>query len=183
MAKKVIVFLADGFEEIEALTTVDLLRRAGMEVTTASVMENRGVMGSHKVFVRADIMAADADSASAALAVLPGGTVGTENLGKCDVVKEQAKAFAAEKHVAAICAAPTVLAGLGLLEGKKAVCYPGLDSQMGGALMQDAPAVADGRVITGRSAGAATLFALEIIRQMEGEDAMKRIKDEIVYEA
>ena len=181
MAKNVIVFLAAGFEEIEALTTVDLLRRAGMEVKMASVMDSRGVIGSHNIFVRADIMAADADFAATDLVVLPGGTVGTQNLGKSDIVKEQAKAFAAGKHVAAICAAPTVLAELGLLDGKKAVCYPGLDNKMGGALMQDAPAVVDGNIITGRSAGGAIPFALEIIRQMLGEDAMNKIKDEIVF--
>ena len=179
--KNVIVFLADGFEEIEALAVVDLLRRAGMDVKTASVMKSRGVVGSHNVFVRADVMASDADFASADLVVLPGGTVGTQNLGNSDIVKEQAKAFAAGKHVAAICAAPTVLAGLGILDGKKAVCYPGLDGQMGGALMQDAPAVVDGNIITGRSAGGAIPFALEIIRVLLGEDAMKKIKEEIVY--
>jgi len=181
MAKNVIVFLADGFEEVEALTVVDLLRRAGMDVRTASVMENRGVLGSHHIFVRADIMAADADYAAADLVVLPGGSVGTENLGKSDIVKEQARIFAAEKHVAAICAAPTVLAGLGLLEGKKAVCYPGLENRMDGAVMQDAPAATDGNIITGRSAGGAIPFALEIIRQLLSEEDMKKIKEEIVF--
>lgn len=181
MAKNVIVFLADGFEEIEALTVVDLLRRAGMEVKTASVMESRGVVGSHDVFVRADVMAVDADYASADLVVLPGGSIGTQNLGKSDIVKEQAKAFASDKHVAAICAAPTVLAGLGILEGKKAVCYPGMENMMEGAVMQDAPSVADGNIITGRSAGGAIPFVLEIIRQLLGEEAMKNIKEEIVF--
>lgn len=179
--KNVIVFLADGFEEIEALTVVDLLRRAGMHVTTASVMEQRGVVGAHNVFVRADAMAQDVDYAVADLVVLPGGGVGTENLGKSEIVKEQCRAFAADKMLAAICAAPTVLAGLGLLDGKKAVCYPGMEGGMHGAIMQDVPCVVDGNIITGRAPGAAIPFALELIRQLEGEEAMLEVKAGIVW--
>ena len=113
--KKVIVFLADGFEEVEALTVVDLLRRAGIQVTTASVMENRGIMGAHDIFVRADAMAEDVNFSEADLIVLPDGGVGTENLGKSSIVREQCLSFAKDKQVAAICAAPTVLTHVWLL--------------------------------------------------------------------
>lgn len=180
MSKKVIVFLAEGFEEIEALTVVDLLRRAGIRVETASVMNRRGVLGAHDVVVRADIMAEDADYNSADMVVLPGGGVGTMNLGKSSIVKKQCMAFAEKKQLAAICAAPTVLAALGLLEGKKATCYPGMEGEMKGALMQDQPAVVDGNIITGRAPGAAIPFALELIRQLLGEEAMEEVKAGIV---
>ena len=179
---KVIVFMADGFEEVEALTVVDLLRRAGAQVTMASVMQNRGVTGAHDVFVRADAMAQDVDFAEADLVVLPGGGVGTENLGKSEIVKEQCLAFAKDKHVAAICAAPTVLAGLGLLEGRKAVCYPGMEGGMRGAVIQDQAVVVDGNIITGRAPGAATPFALELIRQFLGEEAMQEVRAGLVWQ-
>ena len=179
--RQVIVFLADGFEEVEALTVVDLLRRAGIDVITASIMESCGVMGAHHVFVRADAMAQDVDFEAADLVVLPGGGVGTENLRKSGIVKEQCLSFAREKHVAAICAAPTVLAGLGLLEGKKAVCYPGMEEGMHGAVMLYQPVVVDGNIITGRAPGAAIPFALEIIRQFLGEEAMQQVKTGLVW--
>lgn len=182
MEKKVIVFLADGFEEIEALTIVDLLRRAQIDVITASVMERRGVSGAHDVIVRADMMAQDVDYDSADMVVLPGGGVGTENLKNSRIVQEQCRAFAATKQVAAICAAPTVLAGLGLLEGRKATCYPGMEGGMQGALMKEAPAVTDGNIITGRAPGAAIPFALELIRYLSGEEKMLEVKAGIVWE-
>lgn len=181
MEKYVIVFLADGFEEVEALTVVDLLRRAGICVTTASVMEDREVKGAHDIPVKADAMAQDVDYNRADLVVLPGGGHGTENLGKSQIVKEQCLAFADGKQVAAICAAPTVLAGLGLLENRKATCYPGMEGGMHGALMQNQPVVADGNITTGRAPGAAIPFALELIRQLRGEEAMLQVKAGLVW--
>lgn len=179
--KNVIVFLADGFEECEGLAAVDLLRRAGAKVTTASVMNRLDVTGAHDVIVRADVLAQDADYASADLLVLPGGGVGTQNLSKSEIVQKQCRAFAADKLLAAICAAPTVLAGLGLLEGRKAVCYPGMESMMRGAVMVNEPAVVDGNIITGRGPGAAYDFALELIRQLMDEETSRKIRAEIVY--
>ena len=104
--KKVIIFLADGFEEIEALASVDLLRRAGIDVTTASIMGRLEVTAAHNVVVKADVLAEDADYAAADMIVLPGGGVGTQNLAKSELVREQCLAFAKDRLVSAICAAP-----------------------------------------------------------------------------
>ena len=111
--KKIYVFLADGFEEIEALTVVDLLRRAGLDVVTVSIMEDTQVMGSHRIPVTADALFSETDCADADLLVLPGGAVGTDNLEKCQPLLELVKSYVSQnKKVAAICAAPRILGGL-----------------------------------------------------------------------
>ena len=181
MMKKVIVFLADGFEEIEALASVDLLRRAGIDVTTASIMGRIDVTGAHDVVVKADVLAEDADYAAADMIVLPGGGVGTQNLAKCELVRKQCLAFAKDKLVSAICAAPTVLAGLGLLEGKNATCYPGMEGGMHGAVMSGETVTLDGNITTGRAPGAAIPFALELIKRLAGEEKAASVKSDIVY--
>ena len=178
--KTVIVFLADGFEECEALASVDLMRRAGISIITASVMGRLEVMAAHSVEVKADVLAEEADFDSADMIVLPGGGVGTQNLSKSVIVKEQCLSFAKNKMVAAICAAPTILAGLGLLEGRKATCYPGLESKMHGAVMIPAKTVTDGNIITGQAPGAAYVFALELIKALLGADAADRVAADIV---
>ena len=122
---RVYVFLADGFEEIEGLTVVDILRRAGVDTTTVSIMERRNVMGSHKIPVMADACFGEVDFSEGELLVLPGGMPGTRYLGECRPLTELLLQFFREgRKVAAICAAPSVLGGLGILEGKKAACYP-----------------------------------------------------------
>ena len=178
--KKVIVFLADGFEEIEALATVDLLRRGGIQVTTASIMGRIEVCGAHEICVKADVLAQEADYASADMVILPGGGVGTQNLAACELVKEQCLSFAKDKLVSAICAAPTVLAGIGLLEGRAATCYPGMESGMHGAVMSGEAVTVDGNITTGRGPGAAIPFALELIRRLAGEEKAAQVKAEIV---
>ena len=179
--KKTVVFLADGFEECEALVTVDLLRRAGTEVITASVMGRRQITAGHQVVVTADAMAEDVDFTDVDMIVLPGGGLGTKNLTESPLVAEQCMAFAKEKLIGAICAAPGVLGGLGLLEGKRATCYPGCEERMKGACATGENATVDGNIITGRAAGCAYDFALELIRALEGDAKAAQIAQEIVY--
>ena len=178
--KTVIVFLADGFEECEALASVDLMRRAGINVVTASVMGRLEVTAAHNVLIRADVLAEEADYDFADMIVLPGGGIGTQNLAKSETVKQQCISFAENKMVAAICAAPTVLAGLGLMEGRTATCYPGMENLMHGAVMVPARTVTDGNIITGQAPGAAYVFALELIRTLLGSDTADRIASDIV---
>ena len=179
--KKVIVFLADGFEDCEAVATVDLLRRAGVDVKTASIMENRKVKSAHDIIVMADIMAQDADFAEADMIILPGGGGGTENLKKSELVRQQCLSFAKDKMVAAICAAPTVLGELGILEGKKATCYPGCEEGLKGAEYTQETVTVDENIITGRAPGAAYAFGLELIKILEGEEASEAVRSAIVF--
>ena len=172
---KVIVFFADGMEECEGLLAVDLLRRAGSEVVTASVNATTAVFTSHGIRLEADTTAEAADYASADMIVLPGGVKGTENLASCAIVREQCLSFAAEKKAAAICAAPSIFASLGLLEGRRATVHPGFEEKMEGALLTHEPVTVDGNLTTGRALGAAIPFALELVRQLEGAEKAESI--------
>ena len=182
MMKTTIIFLADGFEECEALLAVDLLRRAGVDVQMTSVMKGLEVASSRKIRVQADVMAEDVDYASTDMIVLPGGRIGTENLRKNKIVRTQCRAFSAEgKFVAAICAAPSILAKLGLLEGKEATCHPDYEDKMGGAVLTQESVAVAGNIITGQGLGAGFPFAFELVRVLAGEDEVKRIKKAICY--
>ena len=146
---KVYVFLAEGFEEIEGLTVVDLLRRAGVETEMVSVMDGKQIKGSHGIKVTADSMFDDADFSDADILVLPGGMPGTLNLGNhtglCEILK---KHYEAGKMVAAICAAPSVFGELGFLKGRIATCYPGFESKLEGAIVCATKVAVDENVIT-----------------------------------
>jgi 4-methyl-5(b-hydroxyethyl)-thiazole monophosphate biosynthesis len=178
---KVYVFLAEGFEEIEGLTVVDLLRRANISTEMVSIGEVL-VKGSHGILVTADGLFEDYDYADAELLVLPGGMPGTLNLGNheglCTLLK---KHFAQGKKVAAICAAPSVLGKLGILEGKKATCYPGFEDQLTGAVLSEEKAVVDGTVITGKGMGAAIEFSLALIAQLVDQETAEKIGKAIIY--
>ena len=179
---EVCVFLADGFEEIEGLTVVDMLRRAGVSVETVSVMEKKKIVGSHGIIVKADKRFKKADFSETKMLVLPGGLKGTENLKAHQGVQAQVVDFAMTgKYVAAICAAPTILAELGLLDGKKAVCYPSMEEELTGAEVADEPAVADGNVITGRGMGASIEFALLLIEALRGREKADEIAEQVVF--
>ena len=179
--KTAIVFLAEGFEECEGLLVVDLLRRAGVRVITASVTGRREVVSSHQVPITADALAEDADFASADMLVLPGGMPGTTHLGESPIVLEQCRAFAGDRYVAAICAAPSVLASLGLLEGKNAACHPSVEPKMAGAVLTGRPVETAGNVITGQGLGAAIPFALELVRLLTDQETADRIAAAICY--
>lgn len=182
MTKKVYVFLADGFEEVEGLTAVDLLRRAGAEVVTVSVMSGRTVQGSHQIPVTADILFEEADYTDADMLVLPGGMPGTLNLKQHFGLKTLLKQHEAkEKYIAAICAAPSVFGALGFLNGRKASVYPGMEDTLTGAdVSYDAVSV-DGHVITSRGVGTAIPFALELIAVLCGREKSDEIGKSIVY--
>lgn len=180
--KKIGIMVADGYEEVEMLTVVDLLRRESLICDIISVTGNKELTSSHKVTVLADVMFADADFDSYDALVIPGGMPGTINLGKHAGVCEQLKkAYADGKLVAAICAAPTVFGSLGILEGKRAICYPGMEDGLTGANVTVEPVVADGNIITSRGMGTAIDFALAILAYFEGKEAAASLAEKIVY--
>ncbi|MCF0228819.1 MAG: DJ-1/PfpI family protein [Parasporobacterium sp.] len=180
--KTAIVFLADGMEECEALVTVDMLRRAGINVITASIMKRHEVTSSHNITVIADALAEDVDYSAADAVILPGGMPGTTNLNNCELVKQQCVSFAAGRYVAAICAAPMVLGGLGLLKGRKATCYPGFDKYLEGAEYTGESAVTDGNIITGKGMGAAIPFSMAIITALIDAETAADIAASVMYE-
>ncbi|MBQ8403069.1 MAG: DJ-1/PfpI family protein [Clostridia bacterium] len=178
--KKVIVFLADGTEEIEALTPVDMLRRAGAEVTFAGVPAAKCTC-SHGVKITADKAACDCVGEEYDMVVLPGGMPGTLNLGASeDVKKIVTKAYENGKFVAAICAAPSVLGGMGLLAGKRATCYPGFEEKLTGACVVAEKAVRDGNIITACGAGAAMEFALLLVAALYGEETSENLRKAVL---
>lgn len=168
MEKKCFVFLADGFEEIEALATVDMLRRAGMDVVTVSINEGVQVTGAHGVAVCADITVSMADVADAEWLILPGGLPGATNLAACQPVVEMLQAQDRRGgNIAAICASPAmVLAPIGLLSGRKATCYPGCEVE--GPVFTGADVEVSGNIVTGRGPGLTMKFALAIIEKSLG---------------
>ena len=179
---KVYVFLADGCEEIEALTPVDLLRRAGHEVCTVSVMGRPQIRGSHNIEITADTEIEKLDGSDGDIFLLPGGMPGTRYLGECGKLRELLLEKNQEgRRIAAICAAPSVLGSLGLLKGRKAVCYPGFEETLTGAEVLSVPTVSDGSITTARGVGAAIDFGLELVRLLDGEKAASDLAEQIVY--
>ena len=174
------VFLAEGFEEIEALATVDILRRAGMDVKTVSVTDKKEVTGSHGITVIADITEINLEDMDAA--VLPGGMPGTLNLKASDSVQNAIKyAFDNNKLMCAICAAPLVFGNAGFLKGKKAACYPGFETELIGADVVYEPVARDGNIITSRGAGTAHLFAFEILKYFGKEKEAAELYKGMIY--
>ena len=182
--KTIFVFLADGFEEIEALTPVDLLRRAGLSVQTVSVMDEQVVKGAHGVLVMADKMFADVNSEDAEMILLPGGMPGATNLDAHEGLSKMILEFAkAKKDFAAICAAPLVLGNRGLLEGKKATCYPGFETYLQGAEYTAALVEKDDNFITGKGPGAAMEFAFAIVEKYCGVGMVSELKKGMMIQA
>ena len=177
----VYVLLGTGFEEIEALAPVDLLRRAGIEVRTVG-LNGRIVYGGHAIGVEADMSIDELDISDAEMIVLPGGLGGVASIRDSRKALEAVRAvYDAGKYVAAICAGPTVLADLGLLSGVRATCYPGQIPNMRDAVVvENAACITEGKIITGTSAGTAVPFALALIEALKGVDAAKAIADQIV---
>ena len=181
--KKVALFLADGFEEVEALTVVDILRRAGITCQMVSIKNNdTSVISSHNVWITADVSIGSICFDDYDMLVLPGGMPGTKNLASCSTLTDGLRSFYAYgKEIAAICAAPTILAGLGFLRGVRATCYPGMESQMDGAILTHEAAVVSGNIITGRGVGCAIPFALKIVEHYLGASEADKISAGIVY--
>ena len=176
------VFLGEGFEEVEALTPVDLLKRAGHNVMTVSVSHSHHVMGAHGVMVKADFCIDEVHLTNMDMLILPGGG-GYKNLEKCSHLMHKVTQFNEKgKYVAAICAAPTILGRLGVLAGKKATCFPGMEADLFDATYTKSEAEWDGNIITGRSAGCATAFALRIIEVIDGEDRARKMAEAIYYD-
>lgn len=177
------IFMADGCEEIEGLTVVDILRRAGLEIEMISINKTTNVTGSHGIAFSADAVFEDVNYDELDAVVLPGGMPGTTRLGDHAGVVSVMKKFAAEgKLVAAICAAPSVLGAAGILNGKRAVCHPGFEEKLSGALVSEDAAVTDGNVITSRGMGTAIDFALSIVRYFKDEAAVLDLKQKLVYQ-
>lgn len=177
--EKSYIFLAEGFEEIEALATVDILRRAGMDVATVAIGPSLAVSGAHGVSVNADLAFDQADFSDAAWLICPGGMPGAANLVQCESLCALLQAHAvAGGRLAAICASPAVVfAPLGLLQGKRATCYPGFEPACieAGADMQAQAVVVDGDTITGQGPAAAIPFALAIVRHTLGAAASQQV--------
>lgn len=179
---KACVLLADGFEEIEALTAVDLLRRAQVFVETVSIMEDYNVHGSHGITVQADDLFGEVDFSDVNAVVLPGGMPGTTNLKEHEGVRKLVTEFAEHgKLIGAICAAPTVLSDLELLKGKKATSFPAMEPEVKCAAYLKDPVVTDGNIVTSRGVGTAIEFALELIRILTDEKRADSIAESIVY--
>lgn len=176
------VFFGTGYEEIEGLVGVDLLRRVGIETETVSVMEELTVTGSHGIPVVMDKMIGEVDFTQLDMIVLPGGMSGTRKLEACEPLMEQVDKFIAEgKAVCAICAAPSILGHRGHLQGKKAIAYPGFEDQLTGAQIVYEPAVRDGNIITGRGMGGSIDFALKIVAYLTDEATADALAEKIVF--
>ena len=176
----VYVMLGTGFEEVEALAPVDLLRRAGVAVQTVGI-NGQTVVGGHGIGVEADITIDELDLTDLEMVILPGGLGGVASIRACEAAMAAIRqVWEAGKYTAAICAGPTVLADLGITDGKQATCYPGCEDGMGSAIMVNAAAVQDGKLITGTSAGCAVSFGLQLIEALKGPEESRRIAEQIV---
>ena len=177
----VYVLLGTGFEEVEAITPVDLMRRAGIDVLTVG-LNGKTVFGGHGIGVEADITVDEMDLTDLEMIVLPGGLGGVASIRGCEAAMEAIRfAYENEKFTAAICAGPTVLADLHITDGRKATCYPGCETGMGNAvIVENAASVRSDKVITGTSAGCAIAFALELIAALKGQAAADQVKQQIV---
>lgn len=177
----VYILLAPGFEEAEALVPADLLRRAGIQTALTGV-EDQMVAGSHDIVVRADRVIAQVDLRDAEMIVLPGGGCGVQNLREHPAVAALAQE-AVDRGIplAAICAAPTLLGEWGMLKGRRATCYPGMEEKLTGGQAEDASVVADRNLITGRAAGSAFEFGLALIRALAGAEKAEEVRHAVHY--
>lgn len=179
---KIGIFMADGCEEIEGLTVVDIVRRAGIDITTISISDKKEVAGAHGITFLADAKKDEVDFSTLDGIVLPGGMPGTINLGADETVDKVIREFAAGgKLVAAICAAPSVLGQAGILNGKHATSYPGFEPKLTGAVTSKDPVVQDGNVITSRGMGTAIAFALEIVSYFTDKKTADKLAESIIY--
>lgn len=176
----VYIILGKGFEEIEAVAPLDILRRGGVEAEFAGI-GGMNVEGAHGIVIKCGLNADDIDLSKTDMLVIPGGLGGVDSISGCEEVMAKMK-NAGERGIAlaAICAGPTVLHRLGLLKGVKAVCYPGMEEEMPGSVFEDAPTCVDGTIITGRGPGAALEFGFELLRFFKGDEAVRALRSSMV---
>ena len=180
--KEVLVFMADGTEEIEALTVVDLLRRVNIPVSMVSVNDAEYVTGSHAITIKMDMGISSVDFDNAAMIVLPGGMPGTNKLMDSEKLTKMIHTFAEEgKYLAAICAAPSILGVNDLLEGKTATCYPGFEEKLMGANCVKEPVAVDGNIITSRGLGTAIEFAAAIVSALLSPEDADTLLKQVIY--
>lgn len=178
--KKIYVFLANGFEEIEAISVVDILRRANMLAVTCSIGSHKEVSGAHGITVTADLLFDETDFNDADMLVLPGGMPGTSNLNNHVPLKELIVQHRQKgKALAAICAAPMILGNLNLLKGIEANCYPGFEEMLKGAILSNQKVVESNSIITANGPGVAIDFALKIIEYFKGKDTADEVADSV----
>lgn len=176
------VFLADGFEEVEALAPVDILRRAELEVKTVGV-GGKNITGSHGITVVADMEEKDVTTDDMEMMILPGGMPGTLNLEKSPIVTACAEYCARNNiYLGAICAAPSILGHMGILKGREAICFPGFEGQLGDAVLSDKSVCVDGNIITAKGMGVATQFGLTLAALMAGQHEADHIEAAIQCE-
>lgn len=176
--KKVALFLANGFEEIEALATVDILRRAQIPVVTVSVSDEIVITGAHDIRVIADTLYSETDFSEVEVLLLPGGMPGAKHLNEHEGLKRLIRKYNERGNmIAAICAAPMVLGGLGLLHGRNATCYPGFEAKLTGANVTGEKVVVDANITTGRGPGLAFDFALTLVEQIAGIETRKEVEN------
>ena len=182
MSKKVYIFLADGFEDIEGLTVVDLMRRARIDIVTVSIKNTKQITTAHGITMFTDTTFKETDFSDADMLVLPGGQPGTTNLGAFEPLTDLLKNFHNNGgKIAAICAAPTVFAGIGLLHGKKATAYPSCMDGLGDAQRLEDNVVVDGTITTSRGLGTAIDFSLSLIGQLLDQETADKIAKSVVY--
>ncbi len=179
--ENIAVFLANGFEEIEAVSIIDILRRANLEVTIISITGKTEVKGSHNIVINADLLFEDVNFNKVDMIVLPGGMPGAKNLNNHEGLKKQIIQFnQAGKPLAAICAAPLVYGQLGILKGKKATCFPGFEDYLMNANITNSKTQVDGNIITGKGAGVAIDFALKIVEMLRGKDIAQELAQRMI---
>lgn len=179
---KVAVLVAEGFEEIEAVSIIDVLRRAEFEVTVVSITDKLEITGSHNIKIIADQLFEDVNYKLIDMIVLPGGMPGAINLNKHSGLRKQILNFNKEgKRLGAICAAPLVLGNLGILKNKIATCYPGFENQLIGAKTSDNNIEVSDKIITGKGAGVAIEFALKIVEIFKGKELAVELAQKMIF--
>lgn len=174
----VYVILGNGFEEIEAIAPCDILRRGGVNVQFAGI-GGKTVVGGHGITVQADVTVEEMEDVE--MIILPGGLGGVDSIRGSEAAMDAVEAaWKNGKFVCAICAAPTILAQLGITDGKNATCYPGMEDEMGGAKMTGLPAVTDGKVICGQAAGTALEFGFALLKALKGDEAAEKVRKSMV---
>lgn len=174
---KAYIILANGFEEMEVMYPVTILRAVGIDVVTISISDNLNVIGSHGVNIISDSLFSEIDPLNADVLILPGGQPGTENLAKFEKLKNVLDYYHKNKTIASICAAPSILGGLGMLNGREATCYPGYESELMGAVISNSGVVIDKNIITAKGPGVAKEFAFAIIKQLGTNEEYNKALD------